>query len=503
MDPISRKILWEFLKNYQRNKIILVTTHSLEEAEYLGDRIGIMSDGQFICCGTSSFLKTKYPCGFNINLLINSDKFSEEKKNNFLKKIKNYEPNVHIRIASKSVLSLNIQSNSEHIPDIFSFIEESKNYYDIEDYTVASTSLEDIFLKINNKSNLNEIKYINKKMGSQEILIPENLIEISNCFVQFICQLKRNFLPIYRNILIFILEYLLSLGIIYFLFICFPKLNEAANGLYLNLIKILENNQVYIYKDTSNQGILEDSYAYNSNSMTLKTLSKKPNSVQNLIDLAYDESPENIAFGCISINQIGDKWNTYISSLNLGNLYADTMLVVSAFLKKEFGINAIIFNEIKVGSSSKREDILFYLCIGSLFGYISFLGGLINEKIKERKTNIKHLLYLSGSNSWSYWISFFIIDYLKLLIFSFLLIILIWVMDFGGHKGFKIYYFLLNFLVANANSLIFIYFISFFCSSPKSGIKFLYALLIVFWLIFYLIIFFSIFRIKSLVTLMQ
>jgi len=498
MDPISRKALWEFLKNYQRNKIILVTTHSLEEAEYLGDRIGIMSDGQFICCGTSSFLKSKYPCGFNINLLINSDKFSEEKKKNFLEEIKSYEPNAQIRIASKSVLSLNIQSNNEYISDIFSFIEELKNYYDIEDYTVASTSLEDIFLKINNQSNLNEMKYINKKMGSQEILIPENLIEISNCFVQFICQLKRNFLPIYRNILILIIEYLTSLGIIYFLFICFPKLYEAVNRSCLNLLKVLESNQVYIYQDSSAQGVLEDSYAYDLTSMTLKTLSKKPNSVQNLIDLAYDVSSANIAIGCISINQIGDKWNTYVSSLNIGNLYANTMLVVSSFLKKEFGINAIIFNEIKnreiFGINADKRIILFSLCIGSLFGYISFLGGLINEKIKERKTNIKHLLYLSGSNPWSYWMAFFIIDYLKLLIFSFLLIIPFWVMEIGGYKGFKIYYFLLNFLVANATSLIFIYFISFFGSNPKSGIKFLFLLIIVFWIIFYLVSFLFLIR---------
>ena len=57
MDPISMKTLWEFLKTYQKDKIILITTHYLEEAEYLGDRIGFMYDGQFICCGTSSFLK--------------------------------------------------------------------------------------------------------------------------------------------------------------------------------------------------------------------------------------------------------------------------------------------------------------------------------------------------------------------------------------------------------------------------------------------------------------
>ena len=110
MDPISRNAFWKFLKNYQKNKIILVTTHSLEEAEYLGDRIGIMSDGEFICCGTSSFLKSKYPCGFNINLLINSDKFTEEKKKILIEEFKNYESNVHIRIASKSVFSFNIMN---------------------------------------------------------------------------------------------------------------------------------------------------------------------------------------------------------------------------------------------------------------------------------------------------------------------------------------------------------------------------------------------------------
>jgi ATP-binding cassette subfamily A (ABC1) protein 3 len=126
MDAISRKELWEFLKNYQKDKIILLITHYLEEAEYLGDRIGIMSDGQLICCGTSSFLKSKYSCGFNINLLVNSDKFTEEKKIKLYEKIQSYEPNVYIRFASKSSFSLNIPSDNKNISDIFRFIEDSK-----------------------------------------------------------------------------------------------------------------------------------------------------------------------------------------------------------------------------------------------------------------------------------------------------------------------------------------------------------------------------------------
>ena len=34
MDVIAKKSLWEFLKNYKENKIIILTTHSLDEAEY-------------------------------------------------------------------------------------------------------------------------------------------------------------------------------------------------------------------------------------------------------------------------------------------------------------------------------------------------------------------------------------------------------------------------------------------------------------------------------------
>ena len=113
------------------------------------------------------------------------------------------------------------------------------------------------------------------------------------------------------------------------------------------------------------------------------------------------------------------------------------------------------------------------------------MGGLINEKIKERKTNIKHLLYLSGSNSRSYWLAFFIIDYLKLLIFSIFIIIPIYF-----EKELIGYYFFVNFLIGNASSLIFIYFCSFFGLGAKSGTKFLLLLLIVYAIFLILIILF-------------
>lgn len=45
MDTSARRKLWDMLKNYRNDKVILLTTHYMDEADYLGDRIGIMGEG--------------------------------------------------------------------------------------------------------------------------------------------------------------------------------------------------------------------------------------------------------------------------------------------------------------------------------------------------------------------------------------------------------------------------------------------------------------------------
>ena len=65
MDLQSRRQLWNMLKLYKKNRIILLTTHYMDEADILGDRIGIMSHGKMTCLGTSVFLKNKFGVGYN------------------------------------------------------------------------------------------------------------------------------------------------------------------------------------------------------------------------------------------------------------------------------------------------------------------------------------------------------------------------------------------------------------------------------------------------------
>jgi ATP-binding cassette subfamily A (ABC1) protein 3 len=60
------------LKFYKRGRIVILTTHYMDEADILGDRIGIMASGQMTCLGSSIFLKSKFGEGYNLTLVKDS-----------------------------------------------------------------------------------------------------------------------------------------------------------------------------------------------------------------------------------------------------------------------------------------------------------------------------------------------------------------------------------------------------------------------------------------------
>ena len=69
MDLSARRSLWDMLKNYRNNRIIILTTHYMDEADVLGDRIGIMGKGKILCLGTSLFLKNRYGAGYKLTMV--------------------------------------------------------------------------------------------------------------------------------------------------------------------------------------------------------------------------------------------------------------------------------------------------------------------------------------------------------------------------------------------------------------------------------------------------
>ncbi|MBN2152136.1 MAG: ATP-binding cassette domain-containing protein [Candidatus Lokiarchaeota archaeon] len=63
MDPQSRRAIWEYLKEIKaRGKTIVLTTHYMEEAEHLADRIGIIDRGKLIALGSPARLMEANGC---------------------------------------------------------------------------------------------------------------------------------------------------------------------------------------------------------------------------------------------------------------------------------------------------------------------------------------------------------------------------------------------------------------------------------------------------------
>ena len=58
LDPQARRAVWEYIARLKGEKTILLTTHYMEEADFLADRIGIIDDGKIVALGTSIDLKT-------------------------------------------------------------------------------------------------------------------------------------------------------------------------------------------------------------------------------------------------------------------------------------------------------------------------------------------------------------------------------------------------------------------------------------------------------------
>jgi ABC-2 type transport system ATP-binding protein len=58
LDPQARRAIWEYITQLKGEKTILLTTHYMDEADFLADRIGIMDEGKIVALGASHELKT-------------------------------------------------------------------------------------------------------------------------------------------------------------------------------------------------------------------------------------------------------------------------------------------------------------------------------------------------------------------------------------------------------------------------------------------------------------
>ena len=88
MDPEARRFMWAVihkLTSKSDSNCVIMTTHAMDEAETLCRRMGIMVNGEFVCLGTSNYIKETYGYGYEIDIRIKP--FEQTKLNEIIEKL--------------------------------------------------------------------------------------------------------------------------------------------------------------------------------------------------------------------------------------------------------------------------------------------------------------------------------------------------------------------------------------------------------------------------------
>ena len=97
-------------------------------------------------------------------------------------------------------------------------------------------------------------------------------------------------------------------------------------------------------------------------------------------------------------------------------------LIISSILENKFNVYVNLYKEVnrmKI-ENKKQNNILLIggISVGLMcWSFLSFSAYILNEPLKEKVTNVKQMLLLSGANLFSYWVGLFIVDSIKFTIF--------------------------------------------------------------------------------------
>ena len=136
LDPSSRENMWKYIQKLVKEKkiAIILTTHYMEEADLLCNRIGIIDKGKIIALGTPAELKSQVG-GDTVKMKI--------KNNSDISSLKNFDFIHKIELIDGLVV-LNVQDSKRNIPEILKNIE-------VEYVEYIIPTMNDVFLKLTGK----------------------------------------------------------------------------------------------------------------------------------------------------------------------------------------------------------------------------------------------------------------------------------------------------------------------------------------------------------------
>ncbi|KAK7265779.1 hypothetical protein RJT34_33402 [Clitoria ternatea] len=143
LDPASRKSLWNVIKRAKQDRAIILTTHSMEEAEVLCDRLGIFVNGSLQCVGNPKELKARYGGTYVFTMTTSSD--HEKDVENMVRQL---APNANRIYHLPGTQKFELPKEEVGIADVFQAVEAAKRNFTVYAWGLVDTTLEDVFIKV-------------------------------------------------------------------------------------------------------------------------------------------------------------------------------------------------------------------------------------------------------------------------------------------------------------------------------------------------------------------
>ncbi|KAG7397961.1 ABC transporter [Phytophthora boehmeriae] len=167
MDLKARLDTWDALKRAVSHRAVILTTHSMHEAQALCENIGIVADGKLKCCGSSLFLRNRFGVGYKLTVVHHEDLDQDDEPSQLnntrrqaraellMTTLKKFVPNASIVSDNKWETRIQLNDGEERrFAELFGELERMKQNRTIKRYAIAATDLEDVFVKVTEGENV-------------------------------------------------------------------------------------------------------------------------------------------------------------------------------------------------------------------------------------------------------------------------------------------------------------------------------------------------------------
>ncbi|CAL1281885.1 unnamed protein product [Larinioides sclopetarius] len=438
MDVEVRRGVWDALLEIRHNRTIILTTHYMEEADILGDRIAIMAEGELQCSGSPMFLKQKFGTGYHLHVV---------KDQNFdlqalLSLIQRFIPEASVGSELEKEISFSLSTNTNNeFGDMFEELENRKSELGVLSFGITITTMEDVFLNV---SNISDMKY---NAQSEEEKQREDIQDVygdSPCnrpyrhpMNQFLALLKKrfNYSKRFWAILIIqlVLPFILTTICLYLIKNNSFQFKTTYEPLKLDIGSVYGKTDGFYYSKKPQLSNISETLkgVFESNQMSVRNVPEPTHYVLDYGKKDISKYFKNLIVGG-AVDQYSDGTLNLTAWFNGEPYHAAPMSLLLAHTTLLKNINDTgsitltnaplpVLKVMYTNAQGAMARIMAAVFIPLAFAYVS--ASFVLLPVHERVTKAKLLQLMNGISAAMYWGAMFLWDYMVFFFISILFII--------------------------------------------------------------------------------